>query len=93
MTRDSVKDDGVTEHPEEPDDQKNCEEKSDETEESATSTAEVAEEKETSKVEVNVDSTESRTVHSSSIMHTKKAIFFYFLLSSALAIILTFWIL
>ena len=89
VTRNSVKDDGgaVTEHTEELDDQTNCEEKSDETEESeATSTAEVIK-------EVNVDSTESRTVRSSSIMYTKKAVLFYFLLSSTFAIILTFWIL
>lgn len=88
MTCDSVKDDvGVTEHAEEPDDQKDCEKKSDETEESE---AEVTKEKETLKV---IDSTENRIAHSSSIMYTKKAVLFYFLLSSTFAIIVTFWIL
>ena len=93
-TRDSVKDnDRVTECTGGPDDQKNCEEKSDESEESeASSKAGITKERKASNVEVNVDSTESRTVQNSSIMYTKKAILFYFLLSSTFAIILI-WIL
>ena len=88
VSRNSVKDGEVTACVEGPDDQKNREKSCDESEDSTK--AEVAEESEAS--EVTVDSVDSRVVQNSSIMYSRKAILFYFLLSSTFAIIISFWI-
>ena len=97
-TRDSIKDDGrVMDSTVGPDD-RNCEESCDESVESEASKAGVITEGKVEAVTTATTFTDSladcRTAqNSSSIMYTKKAILFYFLLSSSFAIILSFWIL
>lgn len=80
VTCDSVKDEGTVTT-----ESKKCEENCDESEESEDSKAEVTTDSVDSKAELTV-------MQDSSILCTKRAILIYFLLSTSLAVILSFWI-